>query len=101
MPPISTQPLSAPSSIEPTPGSLFARVVVATGIAHAIGTAAVARACARVGVNAAGMTGYELRKALPALRQTLVLFVPAEEVEDRMNALTLLATLASSATGRG
>jgi hypothetical protein len=51
-------------------------------------------------VSAAGMTGADLRKALPALRQTLVLFVPAEEVEDRMNAMSLLASLAESTLGR-
>jgi DNA-binding response OmpR family regulator len=95
MPPPSSQPLAA------APGTLLARVIAATGIAPAIGTGAVARACARAGVNAAGMSAADLRKALPALRQTLLLFVPPEEVEDRMNAMSLLASLADGTGWRG
>jgi DNA-binding response OmpR family regulator len=104
-PPSPSLPPPSPSSpppsspIEAAPGTLLARVVAATGIAPAIGTSAVARACARAGVSAARMSGADLRRALPTLRQTLILFVPPEEVEDRMNALSLLASLASG-TGR-
>jgi DNA-binding response OmpR family regulator len=100
-PPPPSPSSSPPPPLEVAPGTLLARVIAATGLAPAIGAGAVARACARAGVNAGRMSAADLRKALPALRQMLILFAPAEEVEDRMNALSLLASLANGTGGRG
>jgi DNA-binding response OmpR family regulator len=81
-----------PSSNDRRRASLLNRVIIATGIPPGVSSGAVARACARVGVNAGTMSPADLKKALPALRHMIRLFASPEQIERRMAAIEALAS---------
>lgn len=67
--------------------SLLYRVVTESGLSNVIGPTTIARACKRVGVDARTMTPHDLKRALPAIQETLRLFLTQEETEVRMRAI--------------
>ncbi|WP_394847820.1 hypothetical protein LZC95_10200 [Pendulispora brunnea] len=71
--------------------SLFDAVVEASGLASVFGPAVIARALNRVGVNSRTMTRQDLAKALPALEQALLIYLPRPEVRSRLSAIEQLA----------
>lgn len=70
------------------PGSLLYRVVTESGLSNVIGPTTIARACKRVNVDARTMSPAELKLALPAIRETLSLFLSPEETDQRMLAIS-------------
>lgn len=70
--------------------SLLFRVVTESGLSNVIGPTTIARACKRVGVDARTMTPHDLKRALPAIQDTLRLFLPPEETDVRMRAIASL-----------
>ncbi|NUQ77207.1 MAG: response regulator [Polyangiaceae bacterium] len=62
-------------------GSLLYRSLLMSGVAGVIGPVTVARACRRAGVETGSSSPAALLKALPSLRDTLRLFLTAEETE--------------------
>jgi DNA-binding response OmpR family regulator len=73
--------------------SLLGEVVAASGLSAMLGPSTVARACRRAGVEPETLTTAGLVQALPALRETLRVFLPAHEYEQRIAAITALANL--------
>lgn len=92
----SNGPSSGPSSglwrrqDEVPPGSLLYRVIMESGLSSVIGPSTIARACKRVGVDAKTMSPSDLKRALPTIRDTLGLFLTAEETERRVQAIATL-----------
>jgi DNA-binding response OmpR family regulator len=72
-------------------GSLLYRVVTRSGLSSMIGPSTIARACERVGVDAKKMTAADLMRALPAIRQTLSMFLSRAEADERGDAIAVLA----------
>jgi CheY-like chemotaxis protein len=65
-------------------GSLLYRAAIASGIASVIGPTTVARACKRAGVDVGASSPSTLERALPALRDTLRLFLREADTERRI-----------------
>ncbi|MDC0740312.1 response regulator [Polyangium mundeleinium] len=95
-----TTPPARASSVERSPasrpngpvseGPLFPRVVAAMGLAPMLARSVLTKACARAGVDA-GVLGVEgLKRALPALRDSLHMFYPAEEAQRRAQMIAVL-----------
>lgn len=74
--------------------SLFSQAVAASGLSHVIGPSTIERACKRAGVDARTMSPADLERALPALRDTLSMFLTRDETERRVAALAALAGVA-------
>jgi CheY-like chemotaxis protein len=68
-------------------GSLLYRSLLQSGVAGVIGPVTVARACRRAGVETGSSSPAALMKALPALRDTLRLFLTGEETERHIKKL--------------
>jgi DNA-binding response OmpR family regulator len=81
-------------SIPPT--SLLAEVIAASGLSAVIGPSTVARACRRAGVDPETLTPSGLVQALPSLKETLRVFLPAHEYEQRIAAIMALANSISA-----
>jgi CheY-like chemotaxis protein len=62
-------------------GSLLYRALLQSGVAGVIGPVTVARACRRASVETGSQSPAALMKALPALRDTLRLFLTNDETE--------------------
>jgi CheY-like chemotaxis protein len=68
-------------------GSVLYRSLLQSGVAGVIGPVTVARACRRAGVETGSSSPAALMKALPALRDTLRLFLTGEETERHIKKL--------------
>lgn len=73
------------------PGSLFQRVVAASGLAAVIAAPAIRRALSRAGVEPMFMTGSDLDKALPSIQTSLLVYLPPGRVVEQMRVLEGLA----------
>ena len=78
-------------------GSLLHRVVMKSGLSSLIGPSTIARACRRAGVDAKSMSADDLIRAMPAIKDTLVMFLSREEAERRGEAIAALAREACAA----
>jgi DNA-binding response OmpR family regulator len=78
-------------------GSLLHRVVMKSGLSTLIGPSTIARACRRAGVDAKTMSADDLIRAMPAIKDTLVMFLSREEAERRGEAIAALAREACAA----
>jgi DNA-binding response OmpR family regulator len=78
-------------------GSLLHRVVMKSGLSSLIGPSTIVRACRRAGVDARSMTAEDLIRAMPAIKDTLVMFLSREEAEVRSEAIASLAREACAA----
>jgi DNA-binding response OmpR family regulator len=70
--------------------SLLYRVITESGLSNVIGPTTIVRACKRVGIDARTMSPADLKRALPTIRETLRLFLTAEETEQRVQAIASL-----------
>lgn len=70
---------------------LFERVVAMSGLSSFIARSSLDRALTRAGVEAFLLTPEDLTRALPEIRWALSVFLPPEEMEQRMAAITALA----------
>lgn len=70
---------------------LFDRVIAASGMSELLGRSSLKRACERAGVDTSAMRPRDLSRALPFIRQTLGLFVPPDQLRDRMQSIATLA----------
>lgn len=75
--------------------SLFEQVVTASGLSSVIGPSTISRACRRAGVEPLSMSPADLIHALPAIQDTLRVFLNETEHQRRIDAI---AALAESAT---
>jgi CheY-like chemotaxis protein len=71
-------------------GSLLFKASVQSGIAFVLGPLTVARACKRAGVDCGASSAATLEQALPAIRDTLRLFLSEGETESRIGKLASL-----------
>ncbi|WP_437580864.1 response regulator [Sorangium sp. So ce887] len=84
-------------SVIPAAGSLFERVVAVSGLSSVIGPSTMVRACRRAGIEPWSMSPEELHRALPAIHETLRMFLSEEDSERGIAAISLLARDAASA----
>ncbi|WP_437737631.1 response regulator [Sorangium sp. So ce1335] len=84
------------SAIPPS-GSLFERVVAVSGLSSVIGPSTIVRACRRAGIEPRSMSPEDLHRALPAIRETLKMFLTEEDSARGIAAISLLAREAASA----
>ena len=77
------------------PGSLLYHVAIGSGIASVIGPTTVARACKRAGVDVSASSPATLERALPALRDTLRLFLREPETDRRIQKMADLLRAAA------
>ena len=71
--------------------ALFHAVVESSGLASVFGPAVIARALGRVGVKSHTMTRQDLTRALPAIEQALLIYLPLAEVRTHLAAIEQLA----------
>lgn len=74
---------------------LFEQVLAVCGLPQFIGRSSLRRALDRAGVDVAALTPASLMRALPELRQTLGVFLPAPEIDKYVAAIGALARKAS------
>jgi hypothetical protein len=74
-------------AVFPASTSLLYRALLQSGVAAIIGPVTVARACRRAGIETSSASPAALMKALPALRDTLRLFLTGEETERHVRKL--------------
>ncbi|XXX81691.1 response regulator [Sorangium sp. So ce134] len=86
-------------SAAPAAGSLFEQVVAVSGLSSVIGPSTIVRACLRAGIEPWSMSPEDLHRALPAIRETLRMFLTEEDSERGIAAISLLARAATSAAG--
>lgn len=73
-------------------GTLFDRIVTASGLAPLFGVSTIKRACIRAGIAAPEqMSEADLGRALPAIERAVRIYLPPHELEQRMNAIRSLA----------
>jgi DNA-binding response OmpR family regulator len=96
-PPPSSGSGAAADSGDAPAGSLFEQVIALSGLSSVIGPSTLARACRRAGVRARTMTPADLARAMPAIRETLRVFLPPEDLDRCTEAIAALA----EATGTG
>jgi DNA-binding response OmpR family regulator len=77
--------------------SLLYRVVTQSGLSSLIGPSTIARACQRAGIDARTMKPSDLMQAMPAIRDTLCMFLAPEEADRRAEAIAALAREACAA----
>ena len=65
--------------------SLFEQVVQRSGLSPVFARGTIQRAFARVGVDAAKMRRDDLERALPSLQAALGVFLPPQELKERLN----------------
>jgi DNA-binding response OmpR family regulator len=76
--------------------SLFQQVVAASGLSSVIGPSTISRACRRAGVEPLSMCPEDLIRALPAIQDTLRVFLNEVEQQRRINTIAALAESASA-----
>ncbi|XYI02820.1 response regulator [Sorangium sp. So ce1128] len=86
-------------SVIPASGSLFERVVAVSGLSSVIGPSTIVRACRRAGIEPRSMSPEDLHRALPAIHETLRMFLNEEDCERGIAAISMLARDAASAAG--
>ncbi|WP_437840461.1 response regulator [Sorangium sp. So ce1153] len=86
-------------SVVPASGSLFERVVAVSGLSSVIGPSTIVRACRRAGIEPRSMSPEDLHRALPAIHETLRMFLNEEDSERGIAAISMLAREAASAAG--
>lgn len=74
-----------------SPGTLFEKVIAASGLSEVFARGTIKRACSRVGVNAETMNAADLARALPSIEQALAVFLPANQKDSRMQAIRVLS----------
>lgn len=100
--PISSRPSSPPatprrvprapdSSRESASSPLFDQVIALSGLPVFIGRSSLKRSLERAGVDVASLMPESLWKALPEIRQTLGVFLPAPEADRHLAAISSLA----------
>ncbi|WP_437338722.1 response regulator [Sorangium sp. So ce394] len=97
LPPPSSRAGSRARSVFPGAGSLFDQVVAVSGLSSVIGPSTIVRACRRAGIEPWSMSPEDLHRALPAIRETLRMFLSEEDSERGIAAISLLARDAASA----
>jgi hypothetical protein len=70
--------------------NLFDRLVSVSGLPSLIAAASLQRAIGRVGVDPSQMTRADLDRAMPMIEKALRLYLPREEVDQRLEALRRL-----------
>ncbi|WP_437819988.1 response regulator [Sorangium sp. So ce1078] len=95
--PPSTRAGTGTRSVIPPAGSLFERVVAVSGLSSVIGPSTIVRACRRAGIEPWSMSPEDLHRALPAIHETLRMFLNEEDSERGIAAISLLARDAASA----
>ena len=86
-------------SVVPASGSLFERVVAVSGLSSVIGPSTIVRACRRAGIEPRSMSPEDLHRALPAIHETLRMFLNEEDSERGIAAISMLARESASAAG--
>ncbi|WP_438030039.1 response regulator [Sorangium sp. So ce233] len=84
-------------SVIPPSGSLFERVVAVSGLSSVIGPSTIVRACRRAGIEPLSMSPEDLHRALPAIHETLRMFLNEADSERGIAAISLLARESASA----
>ncbi len=69
---------------------LFGKVVEATGISRIFAASSVRRACERAGVQPESLTRDELKKAIVYIEEAMRVYLPPEEVPQRLTQLNAL-----------
>ncbi|WP_437971376.1 response regulator [Sorangium sp. So ce260] len=95
--PASSRAGTGARSVIPPAGSLFERVVAVSGLSSVIGPSTIVRACRRAGIEPWSMSPEDLHRALPAIHETLRMFLNEEDSERGIAAISLLARDAASA----
>lgn len=72
------------------PTSMFDQIVEASGISALFAAGALRRALVRAGIDPDRMTRADLTRALPAIEQTLRVFLAADEVPRRLAVISRL-----------
>ncbi|AUX42709.1 chemotaxis protein CheY [Sorangium cellulosum] len=98
-PPPSSRAGAITKSMMPLEGSLFEQVVAASGLSSVIGPSTIVRACRRAGIEPRSMSPEDLYRALPAIHETLRMFLNEEDSERGIAAIGMLARGAASAAG--
>ena len=65
--------------------TLFEQVVQRSGLSPVFARGTIQRAFARVGVDAAKMRRDDLERALPSLQAALGVFLPPQELKERLS----------------
>jgi PAS domain S-box-containing protein len=73
------------------PGSLLFRAIVETGVSSIIGPRTMVRVCSHAGIDPRTSSAADVERALPALREALGIFLPPEQVEQRIAAVSAFA----------
>jgi hypothetical protein len=95
----SSQHAGAGPGSAPAAGSLFDQVVAASGLSSVIGPSTIVRACLRAGIEPRSMSPEDLHRALPAIHETLRLFLTEEDSNRGIAAISQLARAAAPAAG--
>lgn len=77
--------------VKATTTPLLDQVIAASGLTGLLARSSINRACLRVGVDAVSMTAGDLDRALPAIREALLIFMSPEEAAKRVDAMAALA----------
>jgi hypothetical protein len=70
---------------------LFEALVEASGLASLFAPSAIARALSRVGLSVHTLKKQDVARALPAIEQALLVYLPPLEVRVRLSAIERLA----------
>jgi DNA-binding response OmpR family regulator len=95
--PVSSRGEMGSQSVLPPSGSLLEQVVLASGLSSVIGPSTIIRACRRAGIEPMSMSPAELQRAMPAIRETLRMFLSEEEYTRATMALSLLIRTTATA----
>ncbi|HVK69139.1 MAG TPA: response regulator [Polyangium sp.] len=71
-------------------GPLLPRIFAAMGLAPMLARSVLTKACARASVDASALGVEGLKRSLPALRDALAMFYPAEEAQRRAQMIAVL-----------
>jgi DNA-binding response OmpR family regulator len=85
------EPARSASPYPSSPGGLFDRVLVASGLSKVLGRSTLELALRRAGTAPDTLTPATLARSLTEIERILVTFLPAPEVRTRMTSITLLA----------
>jgi len=97
--PVSIPPVSQDKARSYPVCPLFLDVAMTMGLDTERARDSLARALRRMNIEPGGMTHADLSRALPTLRETLSMFMAAEEVAPRLQALTTLIARGRPAAG--
>ena len=71
--------------------TLFDQVVQRSGLSPVFAKGTIQRAFARIGVDTAKMKRDDVERALPSIQAALAVFLPAQELQKRMQDIGRLA----------